>query len=209
MKATHAYVYIALWATACLVAAALYCHSTKSYALSHTAYWRFLFKPWKLITFLVAATGLTVIAPYSGDPTWDYFNAMFMSALAFLTAPWVTGAIYKTLKRDLPMVQGFLAFCIWMFSASWSHDLYLLIRDGYYPVTWLANLGASSLLYLAAGLFWNLEWSAARGVDFAFTVKEWPTTSAGPTFQRILRPALVFMILVSCMILAFLWAGRR
>jgi hypothetical protein len=34
---------------------------------------------------------------------------------------------------------------------------YLWMRDGHYPVTWWANLLASSVLYLCAGLFWNLD----------------------------------------------------
>jgi hypothetical protein len=58
-----------------------------------------------------------------------------------------------------------VALCLWLFSASWSYDLYLLLRDGSYPVTWLANLFASSLLYLSAGLFWNLHWTARTGGD--------------------------------------------
>ena len=34
-------------------------------------YWRYLAAPWKLATFTVTAVAMTVIAPYTGDPTWD------------------------------------------------------------------------------------------------------------------------------------------
>lgn len=201
--------YIGLWATACLGALALYIKDRKAYALSHAAYWRFLFKPWKVVTFLVAATGLTVIAPYTGDPTWDYFNAPLMSVLTFCTAPWVIGACYKFHKKDLPVAQAFVAVCLALFSASWSYDLYLLIRDGSYPVTWWANLFASLLLYITAGLLWNLDWRAERGVVLAFREAGWPAPSAEPVFARVLWPALVFMILVSLIFLLFFWQAWR
>ncbi len=66
----------------------------------------------------VATTGITLIAPYTGDPTWDYVDALFMSVLAFTTAPWTVGALYRVVQRKLPAQQGFVAFCVWMFSAS-------------------------------------------------------------------------------------------
>ncbi|MBC3918102.1 hypothetical protein H8L32_11490 [Undibacterium sp. CY18W] len=39
------------------------------------------------------------------------------------------------------------AFGMWMFSASWCYDLYLLLRDGVYPLTWEANIYAPSVMY--------------------------------------------------------------
>ncbi|MBI4608682.1 MAG: hypothetical protein HY726_06730 [Candidatus Rokubacteria bacterium] len=41
----------------------------------------------RAVTFAVAAMGLSLIAPYTGDPR-DYVDAAFMSVLAFSSAPW-------------------------------------------------------------------------------------------------------------------------
>ncbi len=176
-----------------------------SYAVFNRIYWRALLAPWKLVTFFVATTGITLIAPYTGDPTWDYVDALFMSVLAFTTAPWTVGALYRVIQRKLPVQQGFVACCVWMFSASWSYDLYLLVRDGFYPGTWLANLLASSLLYLSAGLFWSLQWTVETGITFAFTYPDWPQQPTDSPFGKIFWAALLFMGLVSAMVLPLLW----
>lgn len=208
MPTGYASLYIAGWATACLVALWLFLRSPHAYALVRRAYWAFLIRPWKVITFLCAAAGITGVAPYTGDPTWDHVDALFMSALAFLTAPWVVGAIYRVVTGHLPFSQAYVASCLWLFSASWSYDLYLLGRDGSYPVTWLANLFASSVLYLCAGLFWSLDWRPERGMVFAFTESDWPRALSGPVFWRVLLPSLSFMGLVGGMILYLLWGAR-
>ena len=108
---TFFYIYIAFWSLACLIAATLYIRDNKSYALSHSRYWYFLFKPWKIVTFLIATSGMTVIAPYTGDPTWDYFDALFMSLLTYLTAPWAIGAIFKVIKKNCPLSKP-----LWLFA---------------------------------------------------------------------------------------------
>jgi hypothetical protein len=197
--------YFAAWVAASVVAGSLMLRHPSSYALFNRIYWRGLLAPWKLVTFFVATCGITLIAPYTGDPTWDYSDALFMSVLAFTTAPWAVGALYRVAQRKLPEQQGFVAFCVWMFSASWSYDLYLLVRDGFYPVTWLANLFASSLLYLSAGLFWSLQWTAETGITFAFTDPDWPQHPTDSPFGKIFWAALLFMGLVSAMILPLLW----
>ena len=198
-------IYLAIWATACIVAVTLYIKGKRSYALSHFRYWHFIFKPWKVVTFLIAASGLTVIAPYTGDPTWDYFDALFMSFLTYFTAPWAMGVIYKVAKKELPIKQAYVAFCVWMFSASWSYDLYLLIRDGFYPTTWFFNILASSVLYILAGLFWNLNWIKGKGVIFSFMDSDWPVPSLYTVFPKIVLFALPFMVLVTFLILYFFW----
>ena len=69
------YIYTGSWASACLIAVASYLRYRSSFAVTCHGYWQFLLKPWKVVTFLTAATGLTVIAPYTGDPTWDYMHS--------------------------------------------------------------------------------------------------------------------------------------
>jgi hypothetical protein len=204
MSAELARAYLTGWGIMCLVALLLLARDLRVHAVATRAYWQALLTPWKVVTFLVAATGITVVAPYTGDPTWDHVDASFMSLLAFTSAPWTVGTMYGVAMRGRPWRQGYVAACVWLFSASWSYDLYLLMRDGYYPVTWLANLAASSVLYLCAGLFWSLDWSPARGMTFAFTELGWPQPPAPGAFRRILVPAALFMALVAGMILYLL-----
>lgn len=198
--------YVFCWTVACLLALFLYVRDRNEYSLSHAGYWRRLLVRWKVVTFVIAAAGLTVMAPYTGDPTWDYFDALYMSVLTFLTAPWAVGTMYKVLRKELPLRQGYVAACVWMFSASWSYDLYILIRDGDYPLTWFANIFASSVLYMLAGLLWNLEYSRGRGVIFSFMESDWPDGSAEDAgFPRVLAFALPIMALVAVLMLYFFW----
>jgi len=200
--------YLVAWMTACAAAILFVAREPAAYALVQRTYRGFLFAPWKVATFLLSGSLVTFIAPYTDDPTWDRFNGFFMSALAYLTAPWVVGVLYRTARGLLPVRQVFPAVCIWLFSASWSYDLYLLIRDGRYPETWLPNLFASSFLYLLAGLFWNLDWKEGRGVFFAFTEQQWPQPSVPGGATKIIWYALPFMIIVAILILQFLFPMR-
>ena len=168
--------------------------------LFQKTYWNGLFQSWKLITFLIAITGLTLIAPYSGDITWDYVDSIFMSVLTFSSAPWVMGTLFLALKGKRNLTTAYIAICLWMFSASWSYDLYLLIKEGHYPATWFANIYASSSLYIAAGFFWNLEYIKERGVVFGFMEPNWPSVPSERKFVKVAGYALVFMCLVVIMI---------
>lgn len=199
--------YIAIWSAACVAAIAVYARPPDAFCLSHSAYRNFLFVPWKLVTFAVAATALTLVAPYTGDPTWDYVDALYMSALTYLGAPWTVGVLYLSVKRRLPFKHLYIALCLWMFSASWSYDLYILLRDGSYPATWLPNIFASSVLYLSAGLFWNLDWRAGRGITFSFIEPDWPHVSPAAGFSRIFWFALPFMLIVVLTLLYFVMPG--
>ena len=200
--------YLVAWSSLCLIALGLLWKNRRRLELCSRAYWLCLAKPWKLVTFVVAAAGITLIAPYSGDPTWDYVDSVFMSALVFATAPWVVGRLFRAVRRRFEGSVVFIAVVLWLFSASWSYDGYLLLRDGYYPVTWWANLVASSVLYLAAGLFWNLDWTE-RGWSFGFTEEEWPRRQSAGSFRQVLLPACLFMALVAAMTILFAWPLGR
>lgn len=197
--------YIVAWVSACVIALAIFLRHRQSFALTCGDYWRFLCMPWKVITFFIAGIGMTVVAPYTGDITWDYVDASVMSILCFLTAPWAVGVLYKAARRELPLRQAYVAACIWLFTASWFYDTWLLIRDGEYPVTmWWPNLMASSGLYAMGGLFWNLHWSPQRGTIFAFMESDWPSATAEPVFRRVVWLGAVFMVVVGGMVLWFL-----
>ena len=139
-----------------------------------SGYGKFIMAPWKAVTFLLAAGFLIVIAPYTGDPTWDYVDATFMSALTFFTAAWALGVMVRAVKGLGPAWVAAPAACVWHFSASLSYDAYILATLHHYPVTWAYNITASSYLYGMAGLMWNVDWTRSRGLHLAFTRQDWP-----------------------------------
>jgi len=196
--------YVAIWTAACLAAFALYLRRPSAFSISGRGYWHFLSEPWKLAA-LVAGTGLiTLVAPYTGDPTWDYVDGLFMSVLCFATAPWVVATLYFALRRKARMDEVYVAVCAWLFSASWSYDIYLVWRDGVYPDTWFANLFASSVIYLCAGLFWNLEYREGRGVIFSFMNEAWPVRPPPAPAWRLAVYALIFAAPAIAAVLMFL-----
>lgn len=196
--------YISSWATACAVALGLYVARRERYVISRRRYWRFLTEPWKVATFIAGAALITLVAPYTGDPTWDYYDGFFMSVFCYTTAPWVVGVLYFASRREAKRDEIYIAVCAWFFSASWSYDIYQLWRFGYYPITWSSNFFASSLIYLCAGFFWNLEYLPGRGVIFSFMRAEWPSPSSVSSFWRIAAWAGVFAIPAIAAVLVFL-----
>lgn len=196
--------YMGLWLVACLSAIFLMINNRDHLEIFDGEYWRSLFQKWKLISFGVALVCITLVAPYTGDPTWDYVDAIFMSVLTFLTAPWAVGVLYRFIRYQKSWIKLYIAICAWMFSASWSYDAYLLLRDGIYPMTWYSNIFASSILYVCAGLFWSLEWKEVRGVHFAFMETKWPQVPTSSSFNKVAWYGLPFMLLVSVALGSFL-----
>ncbi len=201
-------VYIALWASLCAVAIVIASMNRRRLKILTRDYWRFLLLPWKLALFVVALVGIVVIAPYTGDPTWDHVDAAFMAILAFVTAPWAVGTIFRGLRGRARWYEVFPAVACWLFSASWSYDGYLLLRDGRYPETWLWNLIASSTLYLSAGLLWNLTWSREGGIRFGFMATGWPAIATEGTPWRLLFWIALFVVPVALVFLWFLATGQ-
>ena len=196
--------YLAGYSLACLAAAVLMFRERGVLILFRPAYRRYLLTSWKTVTFAIAATGMIIIAPYTGDPTWDYVDAAFMSTLTFLTAPWSVGTLYLACQKKAKPSHVYVAICIWMFSVSWSYDVYILLKHGYYPPTWLPNIVLSSILYFAAGAMWNLQRKEGRGVVFGFMAPDWPDADHELGFRQIGWFALPIMVLVSLMIAPFL-----
>lgn len=196
--------YLSGYSLACVVAIGLMIRERAALILFRPEYRKYMASSWKLLTFAVAATAMTVMAPYTGDPTWDYFDASFMSILTYLTAPWAVGTLYLALRRKANAVHVYIAVCVWMFSVSWAYDVYILLKSGYYPATWLPNIVLSSILYFAAGLLWNLQRKEGRGVVFGFMEPGWPDPSNELGFRQIVWFALPIMVLVTMMIAPFL-----
>ena len=196
--------YIAFWATACVVALALFLARRERHVISRRQYWQFLTEPWKVATFVTGAALITLLAPYTGDPTWDHYDGFFMSVFCYTTAPWVVGVLYRAARREARADEIYVAVCAWLFSVSWSYDIYQLWRFGFYPITWLSNLFASSIIYLCAGLFWNLEYVPGRGVIFSFMRAGWPSRASASSFWKVSIWAAVFAIPAVAAILVFM-----
>jgi hypothetical protein len=199
-------VYTVVWACACLVAVILYLKDRGSFPLSHQTYWRSVFTPWKVVTFLIAVAGLIILASTVRDPELDYFDAVFMAVLTYLTAPWVVGVFYRFAKGTAPAAQAFVALCLWLFCASWFFDSYILLKDGHYPLLWPTYMLGTLGLYVLGGLFWNLDWRLQRGTIFAFMEAQWPVPPQQPVFSKIFGVALIFMVTVSG---CFIWFFRE
>jgi hypothetical protein len=197
--------YIAAWSLACVIALSLALRGHASFALGRRDYWHFLGEPWKLATFAAGTAMITLVAPFTGDPTWDIFDGLFMSVFCFTTSPWVVATLFNMLRGRARWTEVYVVLCAWLFSASWSYDIYLVWRDGQYPTTWYPNLFASSVIYLSAGLFWNLEWQHGRGVIFSFMREGWPSRPAESVFFRLLGYAVIFSLPAIAAVLVFMF----
>jgi len=196
--------YLTAWITACCVAALLVLSSPGRFDFLHGAYWRFLLRPWRLGLFGAALAGIVWLAPYSGDPTWDYVDGVFMPVLAYITAPWAVGVFYRFRISLADLKVVYVALCLWLFSASWSYDLYILLRDGFYPPTWVANLVLSSILYLAAGCLWSLTGSAS-GTTFVFRLPGWFREDQSLPVRGLVACALPFILLAVWVVGLVVW----
>jgi len=172
---------------------------TKSYLI-------FISKTWKLITFIIAFISFNLIGPFSGDPTWDLYTSSAMSLLTYLSAPWSVGIFYKFLKKNTDKTKLFIAFIALMFSVSWCYDWYLVIKIGRYPETWLANIFLSSIVYIAAGFYWNIEFRLKKGITLAFIYDDWlKSENSDYTFKKIWWVILIITLPVAILFLSFLF----
>jgi hypothetical protein len=197
-------VYVIGWVTACVIAlvvAVVY----RQGLLDPGGYARFLLVPWKVGTFVAATSVFVVAAPLSGDPTWDTTNSILVGTLTFVTAPWSVATIFRAVRGKTRMVHGLVAAVVSVAAACWSYDLHILLTRGHYPPGWLANLPLSLSLYLAAGMFWNLDWRKAVGIKFAFQHDDWPTAPAGNQLLRLLPVAILMMLFVAFVIGLFVF----
>lgn len=196
-------IYTIVWGLACLLAIALLVRGRSRIELFDRRYWLTLSPLWKIAVAVVATVGFALMAPYTGDPTWDYIDATYMSVLTVATAPWSVAIIWRFIRGRRDGVKLYLALCLWMFSSSWSYDLYLVLRDGFYPLTWLPNIFASSLLYFLAGMLWSLEWREGRGTTLVFLEDDWPAGRPAGTQTRLLLYTLPLIVMVVVLMAQF------
>ncbi|MCF6311844.1 MAG: hypothetical protein L3J39_05270 [Verrucomicrobiales bacterium] len=131
----------------------------RRYHLFTPDYWSFIFTPLKVAIYLAGTLALVLPVPYLKLHSWDYPIALFQPAITYLTAPWAVAVFYRSIKRRSPWDETFVASILCLFCGSWSVELYLLYRDGYYMPDWLFNIPVGIVCYITAGLVWNIEWN--------------------------------------------------
>jgi hypothetical protein len=196
-------VYLVTWISLVVVAFGLVASSRDGYGLKQSRYWRFLFEPWKVVTFLLGMMLITFAAPYSGDPTWDTADSVLTSTEVYLLAPWCIGTLYRELAKGARFAPTFAA-AVLFFLPCWTYDGYILWRDGNYPATWTSNLVLSGGITLLAGLFWNLGWRASETSIFTFRWPDWPPITRSP-FQKVLLFCVLLSIPVIVLVAFFVW----
>ncbi len=187
--------YILFYVTCVVTTLFLFITKSDNFVLFSKRYWKFLTKPWKVIVFVFSGSIVTFSGPLTIDPTWTWVTGGMMSILTFLTAPWVVGELYFAVKKRCFAANTFVAVSTWLFSASWFYDFYLLQYHGWYPSTWAANLVLSSILYLAAGIMWNLDWVLGNGPVLSFHRPGWPQTESNSIPVAILWILIPFFLL--------------
>jgi hypothetical protein len=117
--------------------------------------------------------------------------------------------IYQTLNRRRPLRYLIVDIALMLFSSSWFYDGYLLLRDGAYTQRWLGNLMLSPIIYIAAGLLWNLEanegddFRDARHFRFSFLRSDWPKRPPDTRFAPILFVTIPFILIAAFILVAF------
>jgi hypothetical protein len=133
-----------------------------------------------------------------------------MSILTFLFAPVSVGVIVRRIFQEGPrrpsLTLVFLSVVFSLFSFSWFYDGYLVLRDGAYTVRYIGNLILSSVIYISAGLFWNLEVNKFGRPSFAFLRSDWPAPPTRKEFGNLWwLAAPLGIIAFYCLVFAVGW----
>lgn len=200
--------YVAGWLSFCALAAVLGLRDRTAFAAEARLYARFLCVPWKLAVFAPALLFVTFAGRLTNDETWDVICGGGMSVLTFLTAPWAVGTVYKVILRQRGPRHLVVAAALWLFSAAWFYDGYLLLRDGAYTARWLGNLMLSPFIYLCAGLVWNLEARTRWLGALSFLRADWPAPPPDPRFGPVVLMGLPFAVAGFIVLVTFVkWPG--
>ena len=195
-------VYTVCWVSFCFLALAILFKDRQQLFSEWQNYLRFLCAPWKLAIFVPAFLFITFAGRFTDDETWDITTGGVMSILTFLSAPWALGLVYQVLKRKRAKRYLLVAIALCLFSSSWFYDAYLYLRDGHYGARWLGNLMLSPIMYVSAGLLWNLE---AKNVfaSFSFFRPDWPMPPLDKSIRPLIPIAIVLMLFVGSMLMSY------
>ncbi|MBY0573172.1 MAG: hypothetical protein K2P84_05790 [Undibacterium sp.] len=200
------FTYMACWIAFCLIALLILWGERIRLIDEWLAYFKFLCIPWKLWIFLPAFTFVSFAGSHTNDETWDVVTGSGMSLLTFLSAPWAVGLIYQVIIGKRHWRYLVVAIALLLFSSSWFYDAYLLWRDKAYTVRWSGNLMLSTIVYLAAGLLWNLETNIRKHYCdrqyfyFSFVRTDWPSRPINTQFWPLL-PAMIPLIMIAVFVL--------
>lgn len=195
--------YTLSWILVCLIALAILLKDRHQLSTEGQNYLQFLCVPWKLAIFIPAFVFVTFAGRFTDDETWDIVTGSVMSLLTFATAPWSLGLMYQVLKRTRKPRYLLVATALCLFSASWFYDAYLFLRDGHYTARWLGNLILSPIMYLSAGLLWNLEAKNRFFPTISFLREDWPMPPADKSFRPLLPIAFTIMLFVGSMLMSY------
>ncbi|MCM8532548.1 MAG: hypothetical protein NE330_15390, partial [Lentisphaeraceae bacterium] len=111
-------------------------------------YFKFLFTKERFCIYCLGTIALLLPAHFLEIHSWDYTIAIFQPILAYITAPWSVEVLCKLEKSKAKLSETFVALNMMMFTGSWSVELYLLYRDGYYMPDWLVNIPIGIVCFL-------------------------------------------------------------
>jgi len=195
--------YVAGWIVFCLVAVGILVRDRVQVRGELLRYWVFLTMPWKLAIFLPAFIFVTFAGRFTDDETWDVITGGGMAVLTFLTAPWCLGMVYQVQAGWSPPRYLLVAAGLLLFSSSWYYDGYLLLRDGSYTTRWWSNLMLSPIIYVAAGLLWNLEARGRFGVRLGFVRGDWPDRPSDRRFLPVVLASIPLILIAAFVLVAF------
>jgi hypothetical protein len=103
------------------------------------------------ISFVLGTLVLCGLSLLAGDPAWDIPLSIIMATATYLTAPY---AVSTWLARRVTA----RSVVYWLGSTAATFDIYQIARTGSWHPDWtVANLAASTVLYVCAGLVWTLD----------------------------------------------------
>ena len=201
--------YLACWISFCILALCIVVIERKRLVLELPVYLKFLCIPWKLSIFVPAFLFVSFAGPYTNDETWDLVTGSGMSILTFATAPWAVGVIYQVAIGKRSLRYLIVAIALLLFSSSWFYDGYLLWRDHAYTQRWAGNLVLSPIIYVAAGLLWNLEAKPQMNFNdrfdwrFSFVRSDWPIRPTNTQFMPLIKPMVPLILIALFVLVAF------
>ena len=142
----------------------------EKYNLFTKDYWSFIFTPTKFVIYVLGI--IILVVPIYGKEiySWDYQIAVFQPTLSYLTAPWAINVFYGVFKGSSSFTKIYVAICMMLFTGSWSVELYILARHGFFMDDWVDNIWIGIYCYMLVGTLWNISWSKGR-IYFGYPLK--------------------------------------
>ncbi len=149
-------IYLVCYSLLSLICGILIIRNRQRYNFLTRDYMQFIFTKPRIIIYIFGSLALILPVPQLNYHSWDYPIAVFQPILAYLTAPWAVTVFYKMIKGTARFSEAYVALCMMLFTGSWSVEIYLLFRDGYYMPDWLPNIPVGIFCYVIMGIIWNI-----------------------------------------------------